>query len=150
MMTINKFFFLLLLCLIRFSVCAQTEDSVQTYLVSSISKATGNIKWIYPDGLDHLIEKYKTENFREPGLDGFRVQVFSDGGNNAKDRALKVQNSLKEVYPDLDVYLSYNQPNFRVRCGNNRSKAEARKLQLEIIQQYPGCFIVRDLIRTVK
>jgi hypothetical protein len=150
MKILKTVFLFLVICINGFSIQAQTEGTTRTSFVSSTSNLPGSVKWNYPKGLDNLLEKYKIENFKEPGLDGFRVQVFSDGGNNAKDRALKVQSSLKEVYPELDVYLSYNQPNFRVRCGNYRTKAAARKLQLEIIHQYPGCFIVRDLIRTIK
>jgi hypothetical protein len=150
-MKYHKFVFLIcFILLLENSLSSQTEGAVLAAKNDSAVKMIGIVKWDNPSGLENLVEKYKTENFKEPGLDGFRVQVFSDGGNNARERAMKTLNNLQNDFPELDVYLSYQQPNFRVRCGNFRTKAEARQCQLEIIQQYPGCFIVRDLIRTLK
>ncbi|MEZ5172720.1 MAG: SPOR domain-containing protein [Bacteroidia bacterium] len=129
-------------------VSGQIQDSLKLPL-ASLNTTPGTINWKLPGGLSELIEQYKTVNFKEPGLDGYRVQVFSDGGNNARDRASKIQSELENSFPEMEVYLSYQQPNFKVRCGNFRTKAEARRCQLEIMKEFPGCFIVRDMIRTL-
>jgi hypothetical protein len=107
----------------------------------------GTIIWNMPTGLSNLLEAYKRENFKEQGIDGYRIQLFSDGGNNAKDRAQSMLDELQRNYPDYSSYLTYQQPNFKVRIGNFRTKAEAREFQTLLSQNYPGCFIVKDLIK---
>lgn len=104
----------------------------------------GRMEYVEPVGLSNLIEKYKKVNYSSPGTEVFRVQLFSDGGNNARERANNVVTSFQNAFPHIPVYLSYDQPNFKVRAGDARTKAEARKIQKTIDAQYPGAFIVRD------
>ena len=140
---------LVIVCFFYFSTCFSQEGVVVKPIIlkdTTIVNSKGIISWKLPSGLSMLIEDYKKENYKEPGLDGYRIQVFSDGGNNAKERAQKLVEELQSSYPKLMVYLSYQQPNFKVRCGDYRTKAEARKNQALICKNYPGCFIVQDHI----
>lgn len=114
----------------------------------SDSGSTGYVRYHEPAWLKNQVEKYKRANYASPGVEGFRLQIFSDGGNNAKDRANTALESFKSAFPDIPVYLSYQQPNFRVRAGDCRSRAEARKLQKRIEFQYPNAFLVRDHVRS--
>jgi hypothetical protein len=111
------------------------------------STLRGNIIWNLPDGLTQLIESYKKSNYASPGFEGYRVQVLSDAGNNAKDRAQSTLLKFEQEFPAVPVYLTYQQPNFKVRCGDYRTKAEARRLQNQINGQFPGAYIVRDFIK---
>jgi hypothetical protein len=43
-------------------------------------------------------------------------------------------------------YLTYQQPNFKVRCGDFRTRAEARKYVKSISAYFPSAFIVKDFI----
>jgi hypothetical protein len=122
-----------------FLICASASSSAQNL---------GKVIYSEPPGLEELMEKYRKENYASPGVDGFRVQVFSDAGNNAKDRAGNALKEFQEAFPDIPVYLTYQQPNFKVRAGDFRYKAEARKLQKIIHLQFPGAFIVKDFIQT--
>ena len=113
------------------------------------SSGKGYVIYKHNPSLDALIEKYKKMNYAAPGLEGYRVQIFSEAGNNAKDRAnLKLQ-EFQTAFFDTPSYLTYEQPNFKVRCGDFRTKAEARKLQKRIAYQFPGAFIVRDHIKVL-
>ncbi len=129
----------------------QVNDSTFTMRseIDSILPKTqhGHVSWNLPSGLTTLVEAYKRDNFKEQGIDGYRIQLFSDGGNNAKDRAQSMLEELLKNYPEVSSYLTYQQPNFKVRLGNFRTKAEARQFQTILSQNYPGCFIVRDLIK---
>jgi hypothetical protein len=126
----------------------QVYSSINTSSDTLIQPASpGLVVWNLPQGLNTLIEAYKRENYKEAGIDGFRIQVFSDGGNNAKDRAQALLDELIKNNPETPSYLTYQQPNFKVRIGNFRTKAEARQFQTILSQNYPGCFIVRDLIK---
>lgn len=134
---------------------AQVNDS--TYSITSASHTNlndtiinGTINYNLPVGFLDLIESYKKANYAAPGIDGFRVQILSDAGNNAKERAQSSLVDFEQKFPGIPVYLTYQQPNFKVRCGDFRTKAEARRLLNEVSRQFPGAYVVRDFIKTPK
>ena len=129
---------------------AQENDSLKISTLDRMhldSITNGVIQYQLPSGLIELLEVYKKANYTSPGLEGYRVQVLSDAGNNAKDRAQSAVVEFERQFPGIAVYLSYQQPNFKVRCGDFRTKAEARRLLNDVSGQYPGAYIVRDYIK---
>ena len=129
---------------------AQENDSLKISTFDRMhldSIANGVIQYQFPSGLIELLEVYKKANYTSPGLEGYRVQVLSDAGNNAKDRAQSAVVEFERQFPGIAVYLSYQQPNFKVRCGDFRTKAEARRLLNDVSGLYPGAYIVRDYIK---
>lgn len=107
----------------------------------------GGVTFIYDNGVEDLIEKYKKNNYSNPGVEGYRVQIFTGAGNDSKDKAEKSLQDFLTSFPDEVAYLTYQQPNFKVRCGDFRTKSEARKLMKKISYQYPGSYIVKDNIK---
>jgi len=97
-------------------------------------------------GFNELVEKYKKVNYSSSAAEGYRVQISTDAGNNAKDISNKVLQEFKSAFSDVSAYIIYQQPNFKVRCGDFRYKSEARKLQKRIASMYPSTFIVKDEI----
>jgi len=130
---------ILLLLFLSSGAFAQTDRD-------TLSK--GKVTVDNPPGLAQLLEKYKRVNYSSPGSEGFRVQIFTDAGNNAKDRANSTLSEFNASFGDVPAYLVYQQPNFKVRCGNFYTKSQARKLQKRIATQFPGSYIVRDHINT--
>ena len=128
--------------LLSFSVSAQEVASPTDTVVKG-----GKVFFSYDKGVEELIEKYKKSNYSNPGVDGFRVQIFTGAGNDSKDKAEKALQEFLSSFPDEVAYLTYQQPNFKVRCGNFRTKSEARKLMKKISYQYPGSYIVKDNIK---
>jgi hypothetical protein len=139
-----------LVFLIPFALSAQVDslNSNSNYFNNNIdSNSVGEYTLSLPLGLEQLIETYKKVNYTSAGVDGYRVQIFSESGNNAKEHA---QQSLSEFNQSLSgnpAYLIYQQPNFKVRCGDYRTKAEARRLLKQLSGQYPGAYIVKDNIK---
>ena len=137
--------------LIPFALSAQVNslnsDSIYFNNNDIDSNSVGEYTLSLPLGLDQLIEAYKKVNYTSAGVDGYRVQIFSESGNNAKEHA---QQSLSDYNQNLfgnPAYLIYQQPNFKVRCGDFRTKAEARRLLKQLSGQYPGAYIVKDNIK---
>jgi hypothetical protein len=64
----------------------------------------------------------------------------------AKDKAFNQKVKFLSKYPEYDVHVKYKAPDFKVRVGDFRTKNEALKLQKKIQQDYPGAFIVPDII----
>ncbi len=80
-------------------------------------------------------------------VNGFRVQIFN--GENRKD-AYNAQAKFLEQFPDIRTYITYNEPNFKVRVGDFRTRLEAEKLQGELTRWFIGLFIINEKINPPK
>jgi len=83
---------------------------------------------------------------------GYRVQVYS--GNNqrtSKDEAFALQEKIREMYPGVDTYVTYNAPFWKLHVGNYRSFEEAsimlRELRTAFPQKKNEIYIIEDDIR---
>ncbi|MBC7759987.1 MAG: SPOR domain-containing protein, partial [Phormidesmis sp. FL-bin-119] len=56
------------------------------------------------------------------------------------------QTRFKSLYPNITSYVSYTQPNYRVRVGDFRTKLEAQKFMNELKKQYTSMFIFAERI----
>lgn len=72
---------------------------------------------------------------------GFRVQIYA--GNNRND-AYAVQNRFKNQYSDIDSYISYDEPNYRVKVGDFTSRAEASNFMQVLRSQYNNVFVFQE------
>lgn len=82
-------------------------------------------------------------------IQGFRTQVFS--GNNqrkSKDEAFQKEKEIKELFPDVPAYVTYNAPFWRLRIGDFRSHEEAYHMQRLLMDAFPKyskeMYIVRE------
>lgn len=72
----------------------------------------------------------KTDSTAFLKIQGYRTQVFS--GNNqrkSKDEAFRKEKEIKELFPDVPTYVTYNAPFWRLRIGDFRSHEEAYHMQ---------------------
>ena len=100
--------------------------------------------------IDLLLEKHRQYNQSNPGVDGFRVQIFFDSGNNSKKAAQTARERFMEVYPEISAYLTFNAPYYRVRVGDFRTKLEAEGFLFQLSSNYPNAFSVPDRIQIEK
>ena len=63
---------------------------------------------------------------------GYRVQVYSGNQQQARAEAQTRQAAVRQTFPNVSTYLTYNAPNFKVTAGDfsTRDEAEAFKQQL--------------------
>lgn len=100
--------------------------------------------------VDSLLMKHSRVNKLKNGLDGYRIQLFSGSGTEARMQANNLRAEFMANHPDIPAYLIYQAPNFKVRLGDFRSELEAVHLQRELAYQYPGGFVVKDEIKFPK
>ncbi|WP_257669353.1 SPOR domain-containing protein [Parapedobacter tibetensis] len=74
---------------------------------------------------------------------GFRVQIYS--GSN-RTEAYAEQARFKKLYKDIDTYVSYDEPNYRVKVGDFRSRGEAQNLMQGLRKQFNNVFIFTEEI----
>jgi hypothetical protein len=109
-----------------------------------------NIRFIQDDKVDLLVSKHIQINQNRQGIDGFRIQIFFDSGNNSKTRAKSVYESFLAKYPDVGAYLTFKPPNYKVRVGDFRTKLDAQRFLNEILSDYPNAWIIDDKINLPK
>ncbi len=78
---------------------------------------------------------------------GYRVQIFFGSSRQA---AYNAQAKFNEEYPELRTYISYSEPNFKVRAGDFRTRLEAQKLVTEISGMFTSLFIISEKINPPK
>ncbi len=84
----------------------------------------------------------------QQGITGFRVQIFMDSGSQARLRTQRARADFERKYPDNKAYITYDEPNFKLRVGDFRTRLEARRFMEQISEDYPpeSVYIVIDTI----
>lgn len=94
----------------------------------------------------------KTDSTAFLKIQGYRTQVFS--GNNqrvSKDEAFRKEKEIKELFPDIPAYVTYNAPFWRLRIGDFRSHEEAYHMQRLLMEAFPEykkeMYIVKEEVK---
>jgi hypothetical protein len=112
----------------------------------------GYIVVIQDDLIDSVMNDYETlrlkimENPDNKAIPGYRIQIFFDSGLNSSDRARQARDEFLLRYPDIQAYVSWKAPNYRVRIGDFRTRLEAEKTLQLILIDYPNAWVIKDEI----
>lgn len=109
------------------------------------SKNHGRTVVIGDIAVNQLVQKHVEFNEQLKTVQGFRIQVASLSGTNSKSRAFNIKEQISNAYPEQQVYVIYDEPNFRVKVGDFRTRLEAYAFLQQIKESYPGT-IVKDNI----
>jgi hypothetical protein len=86
--------------------------------------------------LDKKVES--TENKKNIYVSGYRIQVYL--GNNhkkSKDEAFEREKGVKDKFPDLNTYVTYTSPFWRLRVGDFRNHADALVVAKQLRSAFP-------------
>ena len=100
--------------------------------------------------LDQLLEKHLAIAKYEQTIDGYRVQIFFDSGNNSQTNANNARTEFLRRHPEIEAYVSFDSPYYKVRVGDFRTRLEAQNLLNTINPFYPNAFIVLGQINYPK
>lgn len=90
-----------------------------------------------------LVERHKSVSNDKKSMPGYRIQLYY---GSDRQKAIMLKAEFLRDYPENNVYLIYQQPNFKVRMGDFKNKFEADRFFKTIKDDYPACFIVPDNI----
>lgn len=105
----------------------------------------GDVQIIQDDRVVELVEKHIAIN-KKFKKNGYRIQIFFDSGNNSKNGAYKAKTDFLMQHPNVETYVIFESPFYKVRIGNFRSRLEAQSFLNNISSQYSNAFIVKDII----
>jgi len=115
------------------------------FICKGFGQKTGKVEVITQDvRINTLISKHIAFNENKACIKGFRIQIFFDSGNNSKSGAVTAINEFKNKYSKTEAYLTFQEPNYKVRVGDFRTRMDAQRFLHKIIEEYPNAFIVID------
>lgn len=106
----------------------------------------GKVEIIQDERIGRLVEKHRALNERQSDVDGYRLQIFFDSGNNSKKKASDAMQQFMDRYPETKAYLSFKEPYYRIRVGNFRTLIESEGFLKKIQPDYPNAFPVKEKI----
>lgn len=74
---------------------------------------------------------------------GYRIQIYN---GNDKNKAISLKVDFIRRYPKIPTYMTYIQPQFRVKIGDFQTRADAQKMYQELSRLYSPVMIVPDII----
>lgn len=125
------------------------------FTISSFSQTTskGSIEYIQDARINALLDLHRNlneyilcdeDNYQ---IEGYRVQIFFDSGNNSSTRAKEVKEEFELKFEEIPAYISWKAPNFRVRVGDFRTRLEADGFLNKIVRYYPNAWVIKDEIK---
>lgn len=97
----------------------------------------------------HAIEQMMLVHLRvnqnTPGVEGFRIQLYSGTGARARQEAQNLRARFLTIFPGEKITIEYKAPFWNVRVGYYRHKHEALPLLKKVRVDFPGSYAVRDI-----
>lgn len=83
---------------------------------------------------------------------GYRIQVFADNNQRtAKGEAMSRKRQIVSMFPEMDCYLLYKAPSWRLRVGDFTSRDEAVEAMKQLKKAFPSfsreMIVVTDRIK---
>lgn len=110
-----------------------------------VSAQTGQVYVTGDVAVNQMVEKHIEFNNRVKTMPGYRVQIASFSGTNSKNSAFNLRDQFMTDFPLVQAYIVYDEPNFKVKVGDFRSRLEAYAFLQEIKEIYKG-YIIKDNI----
>ena len=79
-------------------------------------------------------------------LTGYRIRVYFDNGQNARNKSEAIARSISAAFPGIGVYRTFESPNYKVSVGDFRTKDEALKVFHTLKSTYPTALLLKETI----
>lgn len=116
------------------------------FAIGGFAQNKGSLHINQDSRVERLMKRQRDVYAVSNTMSGFRVQIFMEVGNEAVDHAEVVKKDFTEIFPELPIYLSYEQPFYRLRVGDFRNRIEAEKYLRLIKPQFNLAFVTADVI----
>ncbi len=90
------------------------------------------------------MEKHIALGKARNAMPGYRVQIFF--GDN-REEANAIKSDFLRIHPNMGAYMVYQQPNFKIRVGDFKTRMSAMELLSEVQTRFPMAFIVKDFVK---
>ena len=95
--------------------------------------------------VEQMVAKHVELNNKSKTIPGYRVQIASFSGTSSKANAFDLRDRFSADYPEVQVYIVFDEPNFKVKVGDFRTRLEAYAFLQKIKEFYKG-YVTKDNI----
>lgn len=96
--------------------------------------------------IEQLLDLHIAYNNEFPFIEGYRIQLMMQSGNNALEQADEIKKEFEEINPQIDTYVTFREPYYRLRVGDFRTRLEAMEFLENIRRKYPQAWVIKDKI----
>lgn len=114
-------------------------------LLSAFNSLQAQVRIVGDVAATQMVERHIELNQRVKTIPGYRVQIASFSGTNSKTSAFNLREQFTADYPMVQAYIVFDEPNFKVKVGDFRTRLEAYAFLQQIKEIYKG-YIIRDNI----
>lgn len=97
--------------------------------------------------LESIIEQIAAKNKAKTSERGYRIQVFSGNNRNEYEQA---RGYILQYFPNLETYVSYSQPTYRLKVGDFISKTDAETYLSSLQSRFVAAKIIYDNVNYQK
>tara|TARA_B100000941_G_scaffold82003_1_gene56340 strand:- start:415 stop:807 length:393 start_codon:yes stop_codon:yes gene_type:complete len=94
-------------------------------------------------GIEYLVNKYENILKNTGGINGWRLQLKFKA---KESEIIKIKLKFIKLFPNIPVFLEYQEPYYRIRVGNCRTKLEALKIKYLIKKHFTDTYPVPEII----
>ena len=87
-------------------------------------------------------------NSKKKGIAGYKIKIFAASGKDARTKMVAENLRFVKAFENLQTYLDYDPPWFRIYVGDFYSRSEAEKVKQMIIKQFPKAFVRVARVKT--
>ncbi|HUX53030.1 MAG TPA: hypothetical protein VMV56_01310 [Williamwhitmania sp.] len=138
--------------LLPFSLKSQTDTTAKSHyipffqLVQQPSLSGGSVTIHQDSEVKKLFDYVELQNAKTKGLPGYRIRVFRENSQQARQKSVDLVGEVIAKYPDLPCYRYYDNPYFKVSVGDFRTRFDAMKVYKQVVKDFPEAFIVQETI----
>lgn len=99
-----------------------------------------------PSNIVNLHDQFVWYNKKKPGIEGYRIELYSSSGANSRAKATQIAAKLEKEFDHLKTYVVWEYPNFEVEIGDYRTSLEAERDLQTILKAYPQSFLKKSSI----
>ena len=128
-------------------ICTADAQSLQAFkqnlaceTISEAAPAPARVEVTEIGSAADVVRDLSNRNDKNARVRGYRVCIFFDNGQDARAGALAAKELFTTNFPDIKLYMVYENPYFRVTVGNCLTIEEAVILKGKLMSLFPKAF----------
>lgn len=119
---------------------ATFKSKLATETISEATSAPARVEVTEMGSAADAVRELSNRNNTNARVRGYRVCIFFDNGQDARAGAMEAKELFQENFPNIKLYMVYENPYFRVTVGNCLTIEEAVILKGKLSSLFPKAF----------
>ena len=119
---------------------AAFKGKLATETISEATSAPARVEVTEMGSAADAVRELSNRNNTNARVRGYRVCIFFDNGQDARAGAMAAKELFQENFPNIKLYMVYENPYFRVTVGNCLTIEEAIILKGKLAAHFPKAF----------